>query len=77
MIVSTPPEQLRLIVCFVLMYPIGWFIHYAVHGRVQRHLFVTVVGIMWQLIMYREAIIEVAIMGYGAYFLMIFLPKRI
>jgi hypothetical protein len=76
-LVHTPPEQLRLIIVFVLMYPIGWFIHYAVHGRVARHVFCTIVGIMWQLIMYRSAIIEICIMGYGAYFLMILLPKRI
>jgi len=60
----------------MLMIPLGWFIHYAVYGRIVRHVFVTVAGITIQLILYKSKIIEVMIMGFVSYFIMICLPRH-
>ena len=68
---STPADQVRVLVIFALLNPLGWFIHYCVHGREVRLLFVTVMGVFIQLVLFKAGIMEIALMGYGAYILMV------
>ena len=72
---ARPPDQIRLFVIFLAQYPIGWFMHYAVHGTVVRHLFTMSLGILMQLYLYGFAIGHVVLMSTVAYALMIFLPR--
>ena len=39
------PDQIRIFLVFLLQYPIGWSMHYLVHGTVVRHLFTLILGI--------------------------------
>ena len=72
---ARPPDQIRLFVTFLAQYPIGWFMHYAVHGTVMRHLFTMSLGILMQLYLYGFAIGHVVLMSTVAYAFMIFLPR--
>jgi len=51
-LVGLPNDQVRIIVVFMFQYFLGWFIHYAVHGTMLRHLFVTVVGALIMIWLY-------------------------
>ena len=44
--VGRPKDQVKIFVIFLLQYPNGWLIHYLLHGRVIRHLYVTILGIL-------------------------------
>ena len=45
-LVGRPKDQVKIFLIFLLQYPNGWFIHYFLYGRVIRHLYVTVLGVM-------------------------------
>ena len=72
---SRPPDRIRIFFIFIIQYPIGWFMHYAVHGTVMRHLFTMSLGILMQLYLYGFAIGHVVLMSTVAYAFMVFLPR--
>ena len=72
---SRPPDQIRIFFIFIIQYPVGWFMHYAVHGTFVRHLFTTILGILIQLYLYGFAIGHVILMSLVSYLFMIFLPR--
>ena len=39
-------EFIRLYVLFIATIPLGWLMHYLIHGRTIRHLFCILTGIM-------------------------------
>ena len=45
-LVGRPKDQVKIFLIFLLQYPNGWFIHYFLYGRVIRHLYVTVLGVL-------------------------------
>ena len=38
-------DSVRIIMIFLIQYPLGWFMHYAVHGTYVRHFFNIIVGL--------------------------------
>jgi hypothetical protein len=67
---------MRLFVVFLLQYLLGFFIHYFVHGTILRHLFVTVVGVLIMLWMFGYGVLQVCLMGYGGYAMMLVIPRN-
>ena len=45
-IIGRGPDQIRIFLVFLLQYPIGWTMHFLVHGTVVRHLFTLTLGIL-------------------------------
>ena len=72
---SRPPDQIRIFLIFIVQYPIGWFMHYCVHGAVLRHLFTITIGVLMQMWLYGFAIGHVALMSGVAYAMMILMPR--
>ena len=40
-----PPDQIRIFVVFLFQYPMGWAMHFLVHGTMARHLYAIGLGI--------------------------------
>ena len=68
-------DYIRLYVVFVLQYPLGWFMYYFVKGRIPRHLFASLLGILIQLYMYGFEILHNILLTYGAYIIMAAFPR--
>lgn len=60
---------------FVIQYPIGWVIHFAIHGTLFRHLFTMSIGILMQLYLYGFAVGHVVLMTVVSYAMMMFMPR--
>jgi len=63
-------EYIRLFFVFFMQYPLGWIMHYFVHGTLARHLYAIVLGVLIQLYMFGFEIIHVTILTGVAYILM-------
>ena len=74
-IFSRPPDQIRMFLIFVIQYPIGWVMHYAIYGTLFRHLFTMCIGIVMQLYLYGFAVGHVVLMTVVSYAMMIFMPR--
>lgn len=72
---SRPPDQIRIFNIFVVQYPIGWLMHYCVHGTVIRHLFTLTIGLLMQMYLFGFAIGHVFLMSLVAYAMMILMPR--
>ena len=73
--VSIQSDFIRLYVVFLIAYPLGWIMHYCVHGTVARHLYATILGVLIVLYMYGYEIFHVLLMSGVAYAMMIFLKR--
>lgn len=60
---------------FLVQYPLGWLLHYGIHGTLFRHLFTTIIGVLFQLYLYGFAIMHVILMTIVAYAMMILMPR--
>ena len=69
-------DYIRLYVVFILQYPLGWLMYYKVKGAQQRHAFVSIIGILIQLYMYGSEIMHNILLSYGAYALMLVVPRE-
>lgn len=38
-------DSVRIIMIFLMQYPLGWFMHFCVHGTYVRHLFNIILGL--------------------------------
>ena len=61
---------------FLAQYPIGWIMHYCIRGTTVRHLYTTIIGILFQLYVYRGEVKHVIFMTAVAYLLMSTLPRQ-
>jgi hypothetical protein len=75
--VGQPLDQVRVILIFILLHPLGWVQHYLVHGTYIRHFFNIIVGFMLEIYVYQEAAIHVWILTGVAYLLMVVLPRKV
>ena len=66
---------IRLFLIFYACYPIGWFFHYFVHGRLVRHIFTITLGVLIQLYMFGLDILHVVLMAGVAYAMMVFMKR--
>jgi len=73
--IGRPPDQIRIFVAFLLMYPQGWLMHYFIHGTLIRHLYSITLGVLIQLYIFGFGILHVILMSAVAYAMMKFLPR--
>ena len=71
-----PVEQIRIFVSFLISYPIGWFMHFFVRGRLLRHLYALILGVALQSYIYGWEVLDCVWMAGGAYALMLALPRQ-
>jgi ABC-type thiamin/hydroxymethylpyrimidine transport system permease subunit len=74
-IIGLPHDQLRLFVIWLLQFPIGYFLHFCVHGALARHLMNTLLGVIGMSYFYGWDIKHVLFMGLGSYLLMALAPR--
>ena len=44
--VGIQSDFIRLYLVFFIQYPLGWIMHYFIHGTVARHLYATILGVL-------------------------------
>ena len=69
-------DQIRVMLCMYLAYPLGFILNLAVRGTLPRHLFSTITGFLLQLYMYRSQIIHPILMTVITYLMMLYLPRK-
>lgn len=69
-------DQIRLMLCMYMGYPLGYILRYIVKGRVSRHIFSTITGLLLQIFMFRDKIVHTFIMTIITYLMMILLPRN-
>ena len=66
---------IRLFLIFFAQYPIGWVMHYAMHGTLIRHVYTITIGVLIQLYMFGLDIFHVILMSAVAYLMMMFMKR--
>lgn len=69
-------DQIRLMLCMYMGYPLGSILNLFVRGTVARHLFAAITGFLIQLFMYREQFWHTLVMTFVSYAIMIALPRH-
>ena len=75
--VGIQSDFIRLYIVFLAQYPMGWIMHYFIHGTVARHLYAIVLGALIQLYMYGYEVSHVLLMSGVAYAMMLVLPRNL
>ena len=73
---GNPVDQTRLFVIFLVQFPVGWIMHFFIHGTLLRHLYTITIGIAFQVYLFGEGIKHVFLMITVAYILMNVLPRN-
>ena len=71
-----PFDQVRILLVFLVQYPLGWFFHFFVHGTTVRHLFNVLIGFLIQYYVYRDGVLHVLLLTAVAYLMMAVLPRN-
>ena len=66
---------IKLFLIFFSQYPIGWIMHYFIHGRVIRHLYTIIIGLLIQMYMFGTDTLHVVLMAGVAYAMMLFMKR--
>ena len=66
---------IRLFLIFFLQYPIGWVMHFCIHGTLARHIYTITIGVLIQLYMFGLDIVHVVLMSAVAYAMMKFMKR--
>jgi D-alanyl-lipoteichoic acid acyltransferase DltB (MBOAT superfamily) len=74
--VGKPEDQIRLMLCIYMGYPLGIILNLLVKGTTARHLFSVITGFLLQLYMYREQFWHSLVMTSITYALMVALPRN-
>ena len=69
-------DQLRLMLCMYLNYPLGWFMKLFVRGTFPRHLYAIVMGMTMQVFMFRSEVYLIYLMMFVSYAIMYLFPRR-
>ena len=67
---------IKLFLIFFAQYPIGWVMHYFVHGTLIRHIYTITIGVLIQLYMFGSDILHVVLMSSVAYAMMKFMKRN-
>jgi len=70
-----PEDQVRLIVIWFSMFPVGWFLHFCVRGSILRHAVNTIIGVLGMTYFFGQSIIHVFFMSIVSYLIMAFAPR--
>ena len=68
-------DQIRIIVCWLLMFPMGWFMHFCVRGRNFRHFVNVLFGTVGITYFFGWEVWQVYAMTFTTWMLMRFLPR--
>ena len=74
-VIGLPEDQIRLFLVWLVSFPIGWFFHYFVRGKILRHGLNIVMGIGGMLYFFGVHTIHVVLMSGISWLLMAFLPR--
>lgn len=74
--VGKPDDQIRLMLCLYLGYPLGIILNLLVKGTTATHLFSIITGFLLQSYMYREQFWHTLVMTFVTYTLMVVLPRQ-
>lgn len=72
---SQPEDQVRLMVVFLLQYPLGWFMHFCLFGTKLRHWFNVVAGLTIQIYLFGWGVKHVFLMSGVTYLIMLMMPR--
>ena len=72
-----PTDHIRLFVGLITMLPVGMIMNlFVTEGKVTRHLYSTVMGVLIQIFMFRWSVYHIYLMAAGAYVIMAFAPRK-
>ena len=74
-LIGLPADQLRLFVIWILQFPVGYFLHFSIHGAFQRHCVNLLLGLLGMSYFYGADMMHVFFMGMGSYLIMAVLPR--
>ena len=69
-------DQIRILLCMVLQFALGWVLWAVVRGTLIRHLYSIFFGLFLQSYMYGYEIIYVFLISFLSYLAMSFLPRQ-
>ena len=70
-----PEDQVRLILVWFSMFPVGWFLHFCVRGTKLRHAVNLTIGTMGMTYFFGSEIGHVLFMATVSYLIMTFTPR--
>ena len=73
---GVPDDQVRIIVCWLLMIPIGWFFHFFIRGRHLRHYVNVLFGTLGMTYFFGREIWQVCAMTGVTWLLMAYTPRH-
>jgi lysophospholipid acyltransferase len=74
--IGKPEDQIRLMLCLYMGYPLGAMLNLFVKGTTVRHLFSFITGFLLQAFMFREQFWHTLVMTFITYALIIALPRQ-
>ena len=72
---SFPEDQIRLLLVWLSMFPVGWFLHFCVRGTKLRHAVNLIIGMLGMTYFFGSAIGHVLFMSAVSYLIMAFAPR--
>lgn len=73
---SFPEDQIRLLLVWLSMFPVGWFLHFCVRGAKLRHAVNLTIGMLGMTYFFGAAIGHVLFMSTASYLIMTFAPRN-
>jgi len=74
--IGKPEDQIRLMLCLYMGYPLGAILNLLVRGTTMRHLFSFITGFLLQTFMFKEQFVHTLIMTFITYAMMIAFPRH-
>lgn len=72
-----PEDQIRLLLIWFSMFPVGWFLHFCVRGAKLRHAVNLTVGFLGMLYFFGTEIVHVLAMSTITYLIMLLTPRDV
>ena len=72
-----PMDQIRLLLVWLSMLPIGWFLHFCVRGAKLRHAVNLTVGMLGMIYFFGFAVVHVFTMSGVSYLIMLLAPREL
>ena len=72
-----PMDQIRLLLVWLSMLPIGWFLHFCVRGAKLRHAVNLTVGMLGMIYFFGFAVLHVFAMSGVSYLIMLLAPREL
>lgn len=69
-------DQIRIMLCLYLAYPLSWILSNVVSGTTPRHIFATISGMALQVYMFREQVVHTLTMTLITYLVMNVVPRN-